>query len=215
VTKLIIGIGIVIALGAAWYFGSPLLIDKTVDEKFPETTQAPTVTKEPNQPLTEEEKKEMEEQMENAANEPDVEIVEEMPKAETEETGEALETEVAGPALVKHGEIKGADNSHQGSGTAGIYELADGSNILRLENFEVTNGPDLRVLLAKHTNPQGRSDLQEGTYIELDKLKGNKGNQNYNIPQGTNIAQYGSIAIYCKPFHVLFASASLDPVSGE
>ena len=75
--------------------------------------------------------------------------------------------------------------------------------------FKVTNGPDLRVLLVKSPNPQGRGDLDAG-YEELGKLKGNIGNQNHTIPDSIEADGYGSIVIYCKPFHVVFSVASLN-----
>lgn len=49
-------------------------------------------------------------------------------------------------------------------------------------------------------------------YVDLGKLKGNKGNQNYTIPDDVDVAAQGSIVIYCKPFHVIFSVASLQDV---
>ena len=100
-----------------------------------------------------------------------------------------------------------ADNFHQGSGTATIYELDDGSRVLRFEDFEVTNGPDLHVLLVPHGNPQTQDDITG--YLDLGSLKGNIGDQNYELPDDLDLSQYGSVVIYCVPFHVLFSAASL------
>jgi hypothetical protein len=94
-----------------------------------------------------------------------------------------------------------------GSGDARIYALADGNLILRLENFSVTNGPDLHVLLAENPSPQDSDSL--GVYLDLGSLKGNLGNQNYDIPAGTDINQFKSVVIYCLPFHVVFSTADL------
>ena len=112
--------------------------------------------------------------------------------------------------IVLEGEFAGADSFHQGSGSARVYALADGSHVLRFEGFEVTNGPDLHVLLSGHPNPASREEVMQ-SYIDLGKLKGNLGDQNYELPAGTNVAGYQSVVIYCQPFHVLFASASLSP----
>jgi len=89
-----------------------------------------------------------------------------------------------------------------GSGTATIYQLDDGSHVLRLEDFEVTNGPDLHVFLI----PQDGS--MDGS-VDLGSLKGNIGDQNYELPVGVDITQFGSVMIYCVPFSVTFATAAL------
>lgn len=105
------------------------------------------------------------------------------------------------------GRFAGADSFHQGSGQATIFQQGD-QRVLRFENFEVTNGPDLHVLLAANPNPTGSSEL--GEYIDLGSLKGNIGNQNYEIPADVDLSQYQSVVIYCKPFHVVFATATLN-----
>ncbi len=113
------------------------------------------------------------------------------------------------PVALVTGQITGADAFHQGSGTATIYELADGSRVLRLEELDVTNGPDLHVLLSPVAAPTGRDDVTASGYIDLGGLKGNQGNQNYEIPADYEIPAELSVVIYCVPFHVLFASAPL------
>jgi hypothetical protein len=115
--------------------------------------------------------------------------------------------EPTGPVAFLSGSFVGADDLHQGSGTATVYELEDGSHVLRFEDFEVTNGPDLHVLLVPNDAPTDRDDL--AGYVDLGSLKGNIGNQNYEIPPDIDVSEFGSIVIYCEPFHVLFASASL------
>ena len=90
--------------------------------------------------------------------------------------------------------------------------MPDGSHLLRLEDFDVTNGPDLRVLLAEAGDPMTRDELQAGGYTHLAKLKGNKGNQNYEIPADVNLDEQNSVIIYCMPFHVIFSVAPLQKV---
>jgi hypothetical protein len=77
--------------------------------------------------------------------------------------------------------------------------------VLRLEDLKVTNGPDLHVLLM--VDPEGR-DKSQG-YLDLGKLKGNIGNQNYPIPDDTDISIYNAVMIYCEPFDVVFSTAPL------
>ncbi len=114
------------------------------------------------------------------------------------------------PVSLKQGAFTDADRFHKGSGQATIYQLPDGSHVLRLENLDVTNGPDLRVILSPSQNPESSGEVNGQGYVELDKLKGNKGNQNYPIPTGFDVAPIQSVVIYCKPFKVIFSVASLQ-----
>jgi hypothetical protein len=176
-----------------WWLGSPLFIDKEVNEEFPFSASA-QVPEDMSQ-------SEAEEQMATAAG-------------TSQSADEVMGEEMAAAVALEQGEFVDIDRLHQGSGQATIYELADGSRVLRLENLDVTNGPDLRVLLAAHDDPRSRDELESGAgYIELDGLKGNLGNQNYVIPADVDIATFNSVVIYCKPFHVIFSVASLDAVA--
>jgi hypothetical protein len=59
----------------------------------------------------------------------------------------------------------------------------------------------------RHDNPESSDDL-EG-YVDLGSLKGNIGDQNYEIPADVDASQFGSVVIYCVPVHVLFSIAPL------
>jgi len=206
---------ILVALAAGWYLVSPLFLNKTVNEDFPSAD------------MTEEERQEI---AEAAA---DLNIVlpslEEMHKMTQEELDE-LEMEIINkssqlpdktmdeelampednqPKLLFSGNFRDGDNSHKGSGQVSVYELPNKERIIRFENFQVTNGPDLRVLLVTNPDPNNSGDVQAG-YIELGKLKGNLGNQNYEIPADIQLEDYKSVVIYCKPFHVVFSVAALN-----
>ena len=178
-------VGGIPVLALAWWLGSPLFIDKEVDELFPMSAGAVI----PDDMTPEQ----VESEMEEAAAAPNVESAEAMP-------GSAVE--------LTSGSFSGADDFHEGSGRATIYELEDGQRVLRFEEFMVINGPDLRVLLVPHPSPASREDV--AGYLELGSLTGNIGNQNYDIPADVDVTEYGSVVIYCKPFHVLFASAPLS-----
>ena len=138
-----------------------------------------------------------------------------MMEAEMAEVAEKVMTDMmeaqSAPAKLRVGEFMDQDALHRGSGTATIYRAGDGSLLLRLENLDVTNGPDLRVLLATHPEPDRRNDLEERGYVHLGKLKGNKGNQNYPIEDpNVDPGAVGSVVIYCMPFHVVFSVATLE-----
>lgn len=194
-----ITIGIIVAipvLAAGWWLGSPLFIDREVNEEFPLSANA-----EIPDDMTQEE---VEKVMVDAANESSVQVEEPMPESE-----QATEPEApAFPRVLSQGEFRDADDFHTGEGTATVYELEDGSRILRFEDFATVNGPDLRVLLVPEPDPQDRSDL--AGYVELGALKGNIGDQNYEIPADLDISRFGSVMVYCNPFHVVFTVATLN-----
>ncbi len=74
----------------------------------------------------------------------------------------------------------------------------------------MTNGPELHVILSTHADPQGRDDVHQEGYLDVGKLKGNIGNQNYAIPVGTDVSALKTVVIYCQPFHVIFSVAALQ-----
>jgi len=100
--------------------------------------------------------------------------------------------------LVKSGDFEGLAG-HNAEGLAKIIQVND-MTFLRFEDFQVTNGPDLRVYIT----PDG--DVKKG--IHLEKLKGSKGSQNYELI-GIDIEQYNTVVIYCQPFGVYFGQAEL------
>jgi hypothetical protein len=116
--------------------------------------------------------------------------------------------QMSDPRIITQGQFNQIDVLHSGSGTATLYGLPDGSLVLRFENFRVTNGPDLHVILTRNENPLTPDDV--GTdYIDLGPLKGNVGNQNYNVPAEIDFSDYQAVVIYCVPFQVVFSVASL------
>jgi electron transfer DM13 len=107
-------------------------------------------------------------------------------------------------AAERSGQFHGADDFHFGRGTARLIETAPGAFTVRLENFEVRNGPDLYVYLSPSANGYAAGS------IELGKLKADRGNQNYAVKAGTNVSAVRSVVIWCKQFGVLFATAPLS-----
>lgn len=184
-------------LAVAWWLLSPLFISQTVDEEFPLASNAVIPAD-----MTMAEAEEIMVEAASQFNNYDERVPTEMAMP-----ADAMKMD-ASVVKVKSGSFRDADSFHKGSGTAAIYRSPDGQNVLRLEDFRVTNGPDLRVLLVPNPDPQGRDDV-EG-YIELGELKGNMGNQNYFLPEGEDGSGYGSVVIYCRPFHVVFSVATLN-----
>jgi hypothetical protein len=96
---------------------------------------------------------------------------------------------------------------HEAMGRAQAIELARGGRVLTLTNFEVDNGPDLRVyLVAGPARTEGEVDEFE----DLGGLKGNVGNQQYEIPDELDLQRYSTVVIWCRAFSVLFARAPLE-----
>jgi len=169
------------ALAIGWWLGSPLFIDSQVDEAFPVATVVPAETT----PTT-------------VASDTATTIAASdttVPVADSTPTTEAP----TGPVALASGSFEGFDAVHQGSGSATFYDV-DGSRVLRFEDFDVTNGPDLRVNLV----------LTDGSHVDLGALKGNVGNQNYDIPADVDLDLVESVLIYCRAFSVEFAQAVLS-----
>ncbi len=102
------------------------------------------------------------------------------------------------------------DPLHWAQGSAVIYTLAEGKHLLRLENFRAANGPDLRVMLSASPAPRSPAALNEGGLaLDLGRLKGNVGDQNYEIPAGLDPGLYNSVVIYCRRFNIVFSTATL------
>lgn len=95
---------------------------------------------------------------------------------------------------------------HEASGQAQAIELADGRRVLTLTSFAVDNGPDLRVYLV--AGPAASEDEVDDV-IDLGRLKGNKGSQQYTIPTGVDVERHSTVVIWCRAFSVLFARAPL------
>ena len=200
---LLVGLGILIIIPVAWlawWLLSPLIMTTEVHEEFPLAYQAVVPA---NMTMSE-----VEDAMAAAAN-----LERPVEEAMPDSSGSAgSQTQ---PQAGLTGAFRDADSFHKGSGSATVYDLgADGGQILRLEDFRVTNGPDLRVLLANAPNPESHSDLDDAGYVELGKLKGNVGSQNYDIPPNVSLADVQSVVIYCNPFRVVFSVATLETSSG-
>jgi hypothetical protein len=97
--------------------------------------------------------------------------------------------------------------AHSASGVATTVRRAEGGKVLTLTSFEVDNGPDLRVYLV--AGP-ARNESEVDDFEDLGALKGNKGNQQYDIPRGLDLGRYTTVVIWCRAFSVNFARAPLS-----
>lgn len=175
----ILVLALVVTLPLGWYLASPLALSKTIDEPAPIVAAASAT------PLMN-------------------------PSPGTTQTTTPTDTTSPSPSpfptpvpLARSGAFKGADDFHFGRGTANLIKTAPGVFVVRLEDFEVRNGPDLFVYLSP------ASDGYAKGAIELGALKADKGNQNYDVPVGVDPAAAGSVVIWCRQFSVLFATAPL------
>jgi hypothetical protein len=96
--------------------------------------------------------------------------------------------------------------AHPAEGTATTIRTAAGARVLTLTNFEVDNGPDLRVYLV--AGP-ARDESEVDDFEDLGALKGNKGNQQYELPPQLDLGRYSTVVIWCRAFSVNFARAPL------
>jgi hypothetical protein len=175
----LIVIGVVVAAG--WWLISPAFIDKQVNEALPVGV------------------------VESSASPAPAEIA---PTALAVDTVPTVEVAPAGTDQIL---VQGSfyNLAHLSSGEALIYQLADGSRVLRLQNFSVDNGPDLYVYLVPIDPVPNASGSDIPGHYSLGRLKGNIGDQNYELPADLDLSQYKSVVIWCQAFAVPFAAAPL------
>ncbi|MEI5527697.1 DM13 domain-containing protein [Streptomyces brasiliscabiei] len=171
----------VVGLGAYWFQPWKLWQDQTVTETLP------------------------------GAVEPSAAPEEDRPGA-TSPTGSPTPSASAptGPETLAGGEL--ISHEHTTSGAVKLVRLADGSHVVRLENLDTSNGPDLRVWLTDAPVKEGRAGwhvFDDGEYVSLGRLKGNKGSQNYPLPADVDPARFNSVSIWCDRFDVSFGAAEL------
>ena len=113
------------------------------------------------------------------------------------------------PTALVMGSFIDIDPIHGAEGSATIYELPDGDRVLRFEDFRSKNGPDLHVYLSTEAPTSTFAGLGADE-IHLGALKGNVGNQNYDVPADLDLSKYRSVVIYCVPFRVVFSTAAFS-----
>jgi hypothetical protein len=115
----------------------------------------------------------------------------------------------AAPAMITLATGSFHSNAHETRGTATVINLGQGRRVLRLTNFATSNGPDVRVYLVAAGDVQDNATVKTAGFVELGEMKGNIGDQNYEIPTAVDLANYRTVTIWCKRFSVNFGSAPL------
>ena len=173
-------IAVVIVIPVGWYLLSPLWINVEVQEELP-VAATPVV----------------------------VEATKAMETVMAEPTHSVMEEPLPAVDMTVWAQGSFYPVAHASRGQASIYQLADGSHILRLQNFSVDNGPDLHVYLVPVDPVPDTVGSEIPGYVDLGKLKGNIGDQNYELPADLDLSQFKSVVIWCQPFRVPFSAASL------
>jgi Electron transfer DM13 len=105
------------------------------------------------------------------------------------------------------------DVAHKGVGQAAIYQFGDGKRVLRFTNFETSNGPDVHVYLVASNDASDSETVKKAGFLEVGALKGNIGDQNYELPSDLDLNKYRAVTIWCQRFGVNFATAPLNPAA--
>jgi hypothetical protein len=116
-------------------------------------------------------------------------------------------TVTSNPVVLSSGKFHSV--AHSGKGDAIVYRLEDSSHVLRLENLDIFNGPALYVYAVGTQDANDSETVKEAGFLNLGPLKGNKGNQTYELPAQFDPEKHRSISIWCKRFSVNFATAPL------
>jgi hypothetical protein len=112
------------------------------------------------------------------------------------------------PIALNKGNFKGL--AHETKGIVAIYQLPDGKRTLRLSDFETSNGPDVHVYLTVAEVEKGNDAIKQAGFIDLGSMKGNRGDQNYDIPADADLNTYRHVTIWCARFGVNFGMAALN-----
>lgn len=168
---------ITMAAGAfLWWTVSPLFIDKTADDALPESSLPTNPNPAANEDLTE----------------PDLES-----EADAQASKEPADLPPPKPTLFP---IKDTP-AHPASGNVRIVETPE-EKIIRYEDYDGTNGPDLKIYLAK--------DLEATDFLNLGPARANQGNINYSVPMNVDISEYKYVLTWCEAFGVLFDYAEIN-----
>ncbi len=182
--SILVGVAIV-AASLLWYLFRPdaLIISKTVNERFPESKRSASSMAESSG-------------MAHSTMANDSGMMHDSQMASESE-----------PVKLATGRFH--SNAHETKGVATIYRLEDGRRALRLTEFSTSNGPDVRVYLVAASDVQQEDAAKRAGVFDLGPLKGNIGDQNYDVPEGLDLTKYRAVSIWCRRFSVNFGAAPL------
>ena len=181
-------VGVAVTAFALWWFQpQTLLFDDVVDEAFP------SADREPGGEATRDGEVDVDAPPAAATASPD--------------TDDAPDVALAGPVELAVGSFV-SRSRYTVTGTATAYLLEEGERILRLEDFESTNGPDLFVYLTVAGAADDDAEF-ETDFVDLGRLTGNVGAQNYAIPPDVDLERFDSVVIWCRRFTTSFGVADL------
>src|SRR5215472_14561308 len=98
---------------------------------------------------------------------------------------------------------------HPTEGTATIYQMGDGTRVLRLSKFKTSNGPDVHVYMVASDDAKDAATVENAGFVDLGVIKGNIGDQNYTLTSDLDLGKYRAVSIWCKRFSVNFGAAAL------
>src|SRR6478752_6323479 len=104
---------------------------------------------------------------------------------------------------------------HPTAGTATIFQMGDGTRILRLTRFSTSNGPDVHVYMVAADDAKDAATVEKAGFVDLGVIKGNIGDQNYTLASDLDLAKYRAVSIWCKRFSVNFGAAALRPTQSS
>lgn len=188
---IIVGVGLaVVVVGFLAFRPDKLFVDDAVDESLSDAFVDVTTTSTPPPTTAGDQSTSV------PQNTPTTSLV-----PETTTTSQPPPSE---PSPIATGDFFGID--HSAEGTATVYEQ-DGRHVLRFEDdTNIQNGPDLYVWVLES------DDYESGTppeYIDLGKIKGNIGGQNYELPPEYDPEVHQFVLIWCLRFSAPFAAAPL------
>ncbi|MBS1700868.1 MAG: DM13 domain-containing protein [Armatimonadetes bacterium] len=100
-----------------------------------------------------------------------------------------------------------ASYAHETKGEARIVSVS-GKRFVELANFSTSNGPDVHLYLVNGSD-SSQDAVKKNGYVDLGTLKGNIGDQNYEIPASVDLAKYQAVSVWCARFSVAFGGATL------
>lgn len=194
-------VGIVVVL--VWFRPQGLLFDQRVDETIPGLESldetAPTTSSSTTAPSTT--------STTAATDDGAASTTAATTSTTTTTTMPTTTTTEPGPVVLSDSQL--IEVGRAGTGRVLVIELPDGNRVVRFEDLDVVNGPDLVVILSPSALVTDRELYDDGDFISLGDLKGNQGNQNYEIPADVDLSQFGTVAIWCRRFNYTFNAAEI------